>query len=251
MCPDVDGLVVALIVGDEAHVVVAGHLIRLSLCGLDQLVLFGGDHHVGQVKAQSATEGVHEAEFLDIVQELGGFRGTAFAHHTANDVTQRTLGEHFVDVAHFLGDHFIEEHSAHSGLDKAGLAFGVHPAHFDPGVQVQPALVVGDVHFLGAVEDGPFPFDGMVLLALATFGDVIKAEHHVLTGHRDGRSVGRVEDVVAGQHQQLCFQDGGVAQWQVNGHLVTVKVSVEGGGHQRVQLDGLALDQFRLEGLDA
>ena len=34
-------------------------------------------------------------------------------------------------------------------------------------------------------------------------------------------------------------------------HLVTVKVGVEGGANQRVQLNRLAFDQDRLEGLDA
>jgi hypothetical protein len=37
----------------------------------------------------------------------------------------------------------------------------------------------------------------------------------------------------------------------VHGHLVAVEVRVEGGADQRVQLDRLALDQHRLERLDA
>ena len=37
----------------------------------------------------------------------------------------------------------------------------------------------------------------------------------------------------------------------MNRHLVTVEVGVEGRADQRVQLDGLALDQHRLERLDA
>jgi len=37
----------------------------------------------------------------------------------------------------------------------------------------------------------------------------------------------------------------------VDSHLVAVEVGVEGLTCQRVQLDGLALDQDRLEGLDA
>ena len=36
----------------------------------------------------------------------------------------------------------------------------------------------------------------------------------------------------------------------MHGHLVTVEVGVEGRTHERVQLDGLALDELRLEGLD-
>ena len=38
---------------------------------------------------------------------------------------------------------------------------------------------------------------------------------------------------------------------QVDGHLVAVEVGVEGAAHERVQLDGLALDELGLEGLDA
>ncbi len=37
----------------------------------------------------------------------------------------------------------------------------------------------------------------------------------------------------------------------MHGHLVTVEVRVERGADERVDLDGLALDQLRLEGLDA
>ena len=41
------------------------------------------------------------------------------------------------------------------------------------------------------------------------------------------------------------------AQRDVHGHLVAVEVGVERGADQRMQLDRLALDQHRLEGLDA
>ena len=37
----------------------------------------------------------------------------------------------------------------------------------------------------------------------------------------------------------------------MDGHLVTVEVGVECGTYQRMQLDGLALDQDRLESLNA
>src|SRR3712207_8254487 len=40
-------------------------------------------------------------------------------------------------------------------------------------------------------------------------------------------------------------------QRQVHRHLVTVEVGVERGADQRVDLDGLALHQLRLERLDA
>ena len=52
------------------------------------------------------------------------------------------------------------------------------------------------------------------------------------------------------QHQNLCLQNGLIGQGKVDSHLVTVEVGVEGRTCQRVQLDGLTLDELGLEGLD-
>src|SRR5690606_29210418 len=85
---------------------------------------------------------------------------------------------------------------------------------------------------------------------LALLGHVVKTKYHVLRWHRDRCTVGRVQDVMRSQHQQLRLQNGSVAKWKVNGHLVTVKVSVECRTDQWVQLNRLALNQFRLERLN-
>ena len=55
---------------------------------------------------------------------------------------------------------------------------------------------------------------------------------------------------MGGEHQHLCFQNGGVAQRDVDSHLVTIEVSVESCAAEGVQTDGLAFDEARLEGLD-
>ena len=52
-------------------------------------------------------------------------------------------------------------------------------------------------------------------------------------------------------HQGARFELRLDGQRNVHRHLVTVEVGVERGAHERVQLDSLALDQDRLEGLDA
>ena len=52
------------------------------------------------------------------------------------------------------------------------------------------------------------------------------------------------------EHQQLSLEDSLVRQRKVDSHLVTVEVGVEGRTCQRVKLDSLTLNQFRLEGLD-
>ena len=53
------------------------------------------------------------------------------------------------------------------------------------------------------------------------------------------------------KHQLARFLDGFLRKRHMHSHLVAVEVGVEGGGHQRVKLDGAAFDQDRLKSLDA
>ena len=82
-------------------------------------------------------------------------------------------------------------------------------------------------------------------------GQVVQAEDHVLRRHGHRTAVRRLEDVVRRQHQDAGLGLRLGRQRQVHRHLVTVEVGVERGADERVDLDGLALDQLRLEGLDA
>ena len=134
-------------------------------------------------------------------------------------------------------DHLGDHAAFRIALGKAGLDLGVQ-GH-DPGVQrridlaqVRQQLAFARLPVLGQRQ-------------------VVEAEHDVLRGHDDRLAVGGREDVVGGHHQHAGFQLGLEAQGHVHGHLVAVEVGVEGRADQRVQLDGLALDQLRLEGLDA
>ena len=87
--------------------------------------------------------------------------------------------------------------------------------------------------------------------AVALHGQEVRADDHVLGGHGHRTAVGRLQDVVGRQHQDPGLGLRLRAQRQVHGHLVTVEVGVERRTDQRVDLDGLALDQLRLESLDA
>ena len=89
------------------------------------------------------------------------------------------------------------------------------------------------------------------LVLVGTVGQVVDAEHHVLGRGRQRRPVGRREDVVRRQHQDPRLGLGLGGERHVDRHLVAVEVGVEGVADQRVDLDRLALDQDRFEGLDA
>ena len=91
----------------------------------------------------------------------------------------------------------------------------------------------------------------MALIVGVDEGQVVAAQDHILRGHGDGLAVRGLQQVAGGQHQHLGFTLGLGGQRQMNSHLVAVEVGVEGGADQGVQLDGTALDQDRLESLDA
>ena len=107
-----------------------------------------------------------------------------------------------------------------------------------------------------AVDAADRPLRLRILLVLARLAvahqrDVVEAEHDVLRRHDDRLAVGGVQDVVGRHHQHARFELRFERQRNVDGHLIAVEVGVEGRADERMQLDRLALDQHRLERLDA
>src|SRR3546814_1452849 len=98
---------------------------------------------------------------------------------------------------------------------------------------------------ISTLIDTLFPYTTLVR------SHVVQAQHHVLRRHDERLAVGRRQDVVGRHHQRARFELGFQRERHVDGHLVTVEVGVERGADQRMQLDGLAFDQHRLERLDA
>ncbi len=113
-------------------------------------------------------------------------------------------------------------------------------------MQVGVAGLVGAARLLDAGQD-----QTLALGVDAVAGHVIQPEHHVLRRHDDGLAVGRRQDVVRRHHQRAGLELRLDRQRHVHGHLVAVEIGVERGADQRMQLNSLALDQHRLERLNA
>ena len=103
-----------------------------------------------------------------------------------------------------------------------------------------------DDHVVGVAERAT-----LALGAGLGLGQVVAAEHDVLRRHRDRRAVGRRQDVVRREHQHRGLDLRLGRQRNVHRHLVAVEVCVERGADQRMDPDGLAFDEHRLERLDA
>ena len=247
--PDVDDLVVTLVVRDQTHVIALHHLLDALVALVDERLFLLGDNHRVEVERQAALECHPVAERLDVVQKLRSACRTGLFHYQTDDVAQRTLRQHFVQITHFLRHDLVEQHAADRRVDDLAhrnvVLVDRIDHHFHLRMQIGALLVVGDDRLFGAVEAQTLSQRTGTLL-----GDIIKSEHHVLRRHRDRRSVGRVQDIVRTEHQNLRLQNGGIAQRQVHGHLIAVEVGVERRTSQRMQLQRLALDQLGLERLN-
>ena len=246
--PHLDDPVVALFVGDVALQVLTVNLLYLGGSRLDHAILGIGHDDVVHADGGAEPGGVAESQLLYRVEHFHRDVRAVVLVAAGDQVAQRLLVERLVDVVHGGGQLLVEDHPARRRLQVAIVASAgtaVH-AYVDQCVVVDAARVDRHHYLVGT---------GVVAaLALRTRAhqrQVVDPEHHVLGRHHDRRAVGRVEQVLGGQHQGPRLDLRLRAQRDVHRHLVAVEVGVECMAHQRVQLDCLAFDQDRFERLDA
>ena len=272
--PDLNGLAVALLIGDQAAVEVLHDLLDLLIGSSQNSGLLLGHDSIGDSDRDGGQGGVLVALCLDLVQHHGAGLGAVLGQAAADDVGQALLrqlvalaagsdlqcaGVHLVvelrgrigtvDIAQILRDRVVEDDLAHRGIDQTGLLHAVKghgAAHLDGCLQGDQTLGVRH-HGLGLIAEDL----AVALILRVDEGQVVAAQNHILRGHGDGLAVRGLQQVAGGQHQHLGLALGLGGQRQMDSHLVAVKVSVEGGADQRVQLDGATLDQNRLERLNA
>ena len=253
--PNVNHLVVPFVVGNQAHQIIIPYVVYLTGRTVDEFGFGIGYLHIIQADGQATTEGHLEAEFLYLVQELRGARHPYSLENLPDNQLQFLLGQQFIDKTDFFRHCLVKQHPPGHSVNQFRFQFALFIAHFctnlDISVFGKNAFVDGNRHFLIGIKHFAFARNRVFGGVLAAFGHVIQTQYHVLRRHGDWCPVGRVQDIVRGKHQQRCFQNRFLSQWNVYGHLVTVKIGIERRSYQWVQLDSLAFNQFGLECLNA
>ncbi len=249
--PNVNHLVVTLGVRDETHAIVHCNFINLLVGLIDQFGLGRRDDDVTQVKGETAFISHAVTESHDIVEEFGTHLIATTMQHVSDDVSESLLGQQLIDIRIIFGNHLIEEHTPHTGVNDFPGTHAVHiDTALDDSVKVNALLIIGNHNLFRAIENMSFTGHMVVTLGRKLLGHVIQTQHHVLGRHGNRSTIGRVENVVGGHHEHLGFHDGSIAQGHVHSHLVTIKVCVECRTAKRVQADSLAFHQTRLESLN-
>ena len=252
--PGVDFLVVLLALRDQPVLVLLLVLLDLLLHLGDETVLGLGDDQIVLAERDAGLARLLEPEAHQPVAEDHGLLLAAEAVDVIDQVADLLLAEHLVDQLEIdrrvARQDLRQQHAARRRLDapddRAALLIDGAEARLDPGVQ-RHRLRGERLLDLADIGEG----HALAGLAVALHRDVVEAEHDVLRRHDDRLAVGRRQDVVGRHHQDARLELRLQRQRHVHRHLVAVEIGVERGADQRVQLDRLALDQHRLEGLDA
>ena len=267
--PDLDLLLATLTVGDDAPSELGFDLLGVLLVAFQDLDLGGRCLDVIDRHGEAGPAGVLEADVLEGVQAIGHHLLGVVAGQVVDYEAQFLLVDLSVDEGDRLagkaadpdrgdglaGHGVVEDDPAgRRGVPCGGRAVGRRVDQFrvlvgpvlDAGVKVHDAALHGPAEVVQVTED--LALAGQ---ALDLGRQVVGTDDHVLGRGDKGSTVGWAENVVGRQHQDPGLGLGLRRQWQVDGHLVTVEVGVEGRADERVDADGLALHQHRLEGLDA
>ena len=253
--PDIHHLVITLTTGYQTGSKLLLDLANLVFGRVDHGVLGIRDHHVFHTNGGTGQGGFAEAQVHQLVGKDTGFFGTQNPVAGVQQLGNRLLGHVLVDHGEAqTGGHDIPQLTAtRSGISDKGTLFNATfqithhfmNTHFHPGMQINLLVGQGTHHFFGVGKNLAFTL-GVYLFA----ADVVQTKYHVLSRADDGLTIGRRQDVVGGHHQRAGFQLGFQGQRQMHRHLVTIEVRVEGRTHQRMQLDRLTFNQYRLERLD-
>ena len=251
--------------GDGALLILRLHLDHSLFGVLHKAGLLTGHDHVIDADGDAGAGGVKEPEFLHLIEHCHRYRQAVLQVAVLHELRQALLLEQAVDERHLVRKHVVENDTADGRIHVLFVELdrlGVHQVLVVEGLdqiddlsriaQLDRRQCFDFVHF----QRDQHVVDGSERASLALgagpgFRKVIEAQDHVLRGNGDRRAVRRRKDVIRREHKSGGFDLGFRRQRNVNSHLVAVEIGVERGTDQRMNLDGLAFHQYRLERLDA
>ena len=252
--PGVEHLVVPLALGDDPALIELENPQHVLLGVADDLRLARRRDQIVAGERQAAPRALAEPQLVHAVEQVDRPAASENLVAIRDHGGQRAAPHRVVVVGHAFGEHGVEDHAADGRVENPAVAearvvldlAAARQADLDHRVGVDLAERIGELHL-------PERGERHSIAAAVGLGDrqVVAPHHDVLRGADDRRAVGGTENVVRRHQQRVRLDLGFDRQGQVDRHLVAVEVGVEALADQRVQLDRVALDERRLEGLDA
>src|SRR6266540_1588052 len=145
--PDVDDLVVALAVRDDALTILLLNLSNLLISVLQFRLLLLRNDHVRNSNGDASLSGFGKAELFQFIQRRNRLRGPRDLITTPDDVAQLLLARGFVEKSKLLGPNLIEDDTACGSFDHSGFCVSVDCLLTEVGVLNPDAVVCVNASF--------------------------------------------------------------------------------------------------------
>ena len=252
--PGVDHLVILFLLRDQAVLILLLKIGNNRLGFGNHFGFFFRNDHVVLAERNTGLERIFEAKRHDGVCEENRVFLTRVTVDLIDNVADFLLGKKAVNglerhtVA--LWQRFCKQHTARCGVEAHHALYAIFTrlwhAGDDLGVKRYRTHFNCLMHFGHIGQHHAFAW-----FAAAIHREIIQTQDHILRRNDDWLTIGWRQDVVGRHHQYACFQLRLKAQWNVDGHLVTIEVGVKCRADQWVKLDRLAFNQDRFERLNA
>jgi len=87
VCPSVNNLVIAFVVGNESHVVKIHDFFHFGITFFNQFIFFSRDDHIIQVERQTTFESHAVTQIFDVVKELSRTGNPANFNYITDNIT--------------------------------------------------------------------------------------------------------------------------------------------------------------------
>src|SRR5690606_11389597 len=172
--PDIDYLVVALVVCDQTHHVVVPNCINFFLSSGNKFTFLSRDLHIIETHRETTLVRHLESKVFDIIEELRSLRQTCKFEDIRDDGLQFLLRQQFVNESDFFRHILVEQHTSYNSVDQlhAELAGEFIPdfyPYLNKGMLGNPAFIVGNDYFLCRVKLLPFTRNGELRSIFSSF----------------------------------------------------------------------------------
>ena len=254
--PNIHNLVVAFTLGNQTGSVLRFDFFHFFFCFSNQLGLLSRHLHIADADRQTADRGQRITAVLQAVGEKNRCTKTALTEAGIDQTSNFLLLERTVQFreAHAFGQDFRQQgttgrrfitNDLFSLFTSLLVNFILFDANRAASLKFNLLVIQSAAHFGHIGKEHAFAH-GVDAFA----GRIVKTQHHVLRRNNGRIAVCREKHVIGGKHQRAGFQLSFQRQRHVHSHLVTVEVSVKGCANERVQLNGLAFNQFRFKRLN-
>ena len=185
--PDVDDLVVALLIGNQAVSVLFIHLGNLTFGFFEVFLFLVGDLDVIHTYGDTKIGRIFETDFLNGIEHSGGNGRSVAVETVRNKRVELFLTHGIVEIPDLLGQYRVEHGPTGRCLNPLIIKTKKNL------VMIVACLVLYcRNHFIhGAEELNLFLLDRRIIL-----GEIVYTKHHVLSGTHDWEPICRIEKIL-------------------------------------------------------